>query len=118
MENGAGLDYSDNPPDPNADPPYEGGDMWGEKYPGVSYDKYHPNDKGNTKMARKFYKELIKVLPEPTNQKNNYYHKNNFEYEKQNYYMVITLVVHMFEYLQPAGRFYCALYIGNKITCI
>ncbi len=72
MENDAGLDYSDNPPDPNADPPYEGGDMWGEKYPGVSYDKYHPNDKGNTKMARKFYKELIKVLPEPTNQKNNY----------------------------------------------
>ena len=67
MENGAGLDYSDNPPDPNADPTYEGGDMWGEKYPGVSYDKYHPNDKGNTKMAKKFYKELIKVLPEPTN---------------------------------------------------
>lgn len=66
MENGAGLDYSDNPPDPNADPPYEGGDMWGEKYPGVSYDKYHPNDKGNAKMAAKFFKELVKVLQVPS----------------------------------------------------
>jgi hypothetical protein len=51
MENGAGLDYSDHPPDPTANPPYEGGDMLGETYPGVDYDRYHPNDKGNTKMA-------------------------------------------------------------------
>jgi lysophospholipase L1-like esterase len=65
MENGAGLDYSDNLPDPNAKPPYEGGDMLGYRYPGVTYDKYHPNDKGNTKMAKKFYDELVKVLPEP-----------------------------------------------------
>jgi hypothetical protein len=49
--NGAGLDYSDHPPDPTANPPYEGGDMLGETYPGVDYDRYHPNDKGNTKMA-------------------------------------------------------------------
>ena len=62
MENGAGIDYSDNPPDTNAIPPYEGGDFWGRLYPGVSYDKYHPNDKGNTKMAVKFYEELVKVL--------------------------------------------------------
>ena len=62
MENGAGLDYSDSLPNLNANPPYEGGDMWGRRYPGVSYDKYHPNDKGNTKMAVKFYEELVKVL--------------------------------------------------------
>ena len=62
MENGAGLDYSDDPPDPDANPPYEGGDMLGETYPGVDYDVYHPNDKGNTKMAEKFYKELVKDL--------------------------------------------------------
>ncbi|HUX55969.1 MAG TPA: SGNH/GDSL hydrolase family protein [Bacteroidales bacterium] len=67
MENGAGLDYTDNPPDPTAIPPYEGGDMLGEKYPGVAYDKYHPNDKGNTKMALKFYKELVKELKKPVN---------------------------------------------------
>jgi hypothetical protein len=62
MESGAGLDYSDNLPDSNADPPSEGGDMLGYKYPGVAYDIYHPNDKGNAKMAAKFYKELVKVL--------------------------------------------------------
>ena len=65
MENGAGLDYSDDPPDPNSIPPYEGGDMLGATYPGVDYDVYHPNDKGNTKMAEKFYKVLIKELGEP-----------------------------------------------------
>jgi len=65
MENGAGIDYSDSLPDPNANPPYEGGDMLGETYPGVAYDKYHPNDKGNNKMAVKFYEELIKELEEP-----------------------------------------------------
>ncbi len=63
MEHGAGLDYSDNLPDPDANPPYEGGDMLGNRYPGVAHDKYHPNDKGNTKMAVKFYEELVKVLP-------------------------------------------------------
>jgi lysophospholipase L1-like esterase len=62
MENGAGLDYSDKLPDPDANPAYDGGDMLGYKYPGVPYDKYHPNDKGNKKMAVKFYDELIKVL--------------------------------------------------------
>jgi len=67
MENGAGLDYSDGLPDPNANPPYEGGDMLGVRYPGIAYDKYHPNDKGNNKMAVKFYKELVKELKEPVN---------------------------------------------------
>ena len=62
MENGAGLDYSDNLPDPNANPPYEGGDMLGYRYPGVAYDKYHPNDKGNRKMASLLYEELVKYL--------------------------------------------------------
>ncbi|MFI1773674.1 SGNH/GDSL hydrolase family protein [Thalassobellus citreus] len=62
MENGAGLDYTDTPPDTSANPPYEGGDMLGTKYPETAYDKYHPNEKGNKKMAVKFYKELIKEL--------------------------------------------------------
>jgi lysophospholipase L1-like esterase len=70
MENGAGLDYSDRLPDPNANPPYEGGDMLGKRYPGVDYDRYHPNDKGNTKMAVKFYEELVKALPAPATTKN------------------------------------------------
>ena len=70
MESGAGLDYTDAPPDSTANPPYEGGDMWGETYPGVSYDKYHPNDKGNTKMAVIFYQKLIEELGEPTKVKN------------------------------------------------
>ena len=62
MENGAGLDYTDSLPDPDANPPFEGGDMLGRRYPEVSYDKYHPNDKGNNKMALKFYEELVKEL--------------------------------------------------------
>jgi lysophospholipase L1-like esterase len=62
MEKGAGLDYSDNLPDTAASPPYEGGDMWGTRYPGVSLDKYHPNEKGNYKMALKYYQELVKEL--------------------------------------------------------
>jgi lysophospholipase L1-like esterase len=65
MENGAGIDYSDNLPDSSATPPYEGGDMLGTRYPGVPLDKFHPNDKGNYKMALKYYQELVKVLPEP-----------------------------------------------------
>ncbi|MCB0566419.1 MAG: DUF1593 domain-containing protein [Phaeodactylibacter sp.] len=71
MENGAGLDYSDSLPDLNANPPYEGGDMLGVRYPGVAYDKYHPNDKGNTKMAVKFYEELVKELEVPVKITNN-----------------------------------------------
>jgi len=70
MEDGAGLDYTDNLPDSTAIPPYEGGDMFGRRYPGVSYDKYHPNDKGNTKMAVKFYEELVKELGDPTKVEN------------------------------------------------
>lgn len=70
MENDAGLDYTDNLPDPNVNPPYEGGDMLGKRYPGVAHDKYHPNDKGNTKMAVKFYEELVKVIPEPAKTEN------------------------------------------------
>lgn len=67
MENGAGLDYSDKLPDPDANPPYEGGDMFGNRYAGVAHDKYHPNNKGNKKMAVKFYNELVKVLPKTAN---------------------------------------------------
>ena len=65
MENGAGLDYTDRLPDPSAKPPYEGGDMWGRRYPGVPYDKYHPNDKGNAKMAKTFYEALVQELGNP-----------------------------------------------------
>lgn len=62
MEFDAGLDYTDNPPDLTSNPPYEGGDMWGEKYPGVACDLFHPNNKGNTKMAAMFYEALVKKL--------------------------------------------------------
>ena len=62
MENGAGLDYSDNLPNTDSNPPYEGGDMLGNKYPGVEHDRYHPNDKGNMKMALNFYEELERIL--------------------------------------------------------
>ena len=62
MEQGATLDYSDDLPDPDASPPYKGGDMLGARYPGVALDKFHPNDKGNAKMALKFYKELVREL--------------------------------------------------------
>ena len=65
MEEGAGLDYTDNLPDPSAVPPCKGGDMLGRRYPEVHYDKYHPNDKGNYKMAVKLYEELVKVIPMP-----------------------------------------------------
>ena len=69
MENGAGIDYSDAPPDSTVEPPYEGGDMWGKTFPGVAFDIYHPNDKGNQKMALKFYKELTKILNKPLRKK-------------------------------------------------
>lgn len=62
MEGGAGLDYSDRLPDPASIPPYEGGDMLGRRYPEGPYDKYHPNAKGNYKMAEFFFKELVKEL--------------------------------------------------------
>ncbi len=65
MEKGAGLDYSDNLPNHTATTPYEGGDMWGTRYPGISLDIYHPNEKGNYKMAVKYYQELVKELAEP-----------------------------------------------------
>lgn len=39
--------------------------MWGLRYPNVPYDRYHPNDKGNIKMAVKFYEELVKELGKP-----------------------------------------------------
>ena len=65
MEQGATLDYSDDLPDPDASPPYKGGDMLGARYPGVALDKFHPNDKGNAKMALKFYKELVRELGAP-----------------------------------------------------
>lgn len=66
MEKGAGLEYTDNLPGPDANPPYEGGDMLGTRFPGVEHDKYHPNEKGYRKMAAKFFEELAKVLPVPT----------------------------------------------------
>lgn len=69
MEHGAGLDYSDRLPNPAATPPDEGGDMLGTRYPGVALDRYHPNDKGNAKIARKFFTELVKVLGPPSPQK-------------------------------------------------
>lgn len=65
MEKGAGLDYTDNFPDPDANPPYEGGDMLGTRFPGVDHDRYHPNDSGNRKMAVMFFQELIKILLSP-----------------------------------------------------
>ncbi|MBE0675425.1 MAG: hypothetical protein IH591_12260 [Bacteroidales bacterium] len=65
MEKGAGIDYTDNLPDTLAVPPYEGGDMLGKRYPGVDYDRYHPNDKGNMKMAVKYFEELKTILPAP-----------------------------------------------------
>ena len=62
MENGADLDYSDRSPESDKTPPDDGGDMFGTRYPGVPLDRYHPNDKGNLKMARKFFDELVKEL--------------------------------------------------------
>jgi lysophospholipase L1-like esterase len=60
MEDGAGFNYSDEPEPPfsnSYDLPY--GDMWGRKYPGVPYDRFHPNNYGNRKMAWKFEEVLI-----------------------------------------------------------
>ena len=39
--------------------------MWGETYPGVAYDQYHPNEKGNAKIALKFYEEFVREIGEP-----------------------------------------------------
>lgn len=47
MENGAGIDYMT-----------DGVDMLGTTYPGVSYDRYHPSDQGNAKMARLWFEHL------------------------------------------------------------
>lgn len=60
MEKGAGIDYTDNDPDPSTG--YPGGDMWGRKYPGVKYDFAHPNDRGNVKMAIKWFHEVKPYL--------------------------------------------------------
>jgi lysophospholipase L1-like esterase len=65
MEHGAGLDYSDRLPDHDPTLPDEGGDMLGTRYLGVPLDRYHPNDKGNAKMARKFHQELVELLGQP-----------------------------------------------------
>jgi len=47
MENGAGIDYM-----------ADGVDMLGTTYPKVSYDRYHPTDQGNTKMAKLWFEHL------------------------------------------------------------
>lgn len=69
MEHGAGMDYSDRLPNPDATPPDEGGDMLGTRYPGVALDRYHPNDKGNDKMARKYFDALVKEFGPPPGRK-------------------------------------------------
>lgn len=62
LEAGAGLDYTDQLPDPKGNPPYEGGDMLGKRYPGVPYDKYHPNEKGHAKIAQKLFEAIVEKL--------------------------------------------------------
>lgn len=47
MEDGADIDYMTN-----------GADMWGTTYPGVAYDRYHPTDQGNAKMAKLWFEHL------------------------------------------------------------
>ena len=47
MENGAGIDYMT-----------DGVDMWGTIYPGLNYDRYHPSDQGNIKMANLWFEHL------------------------------------------------------------
>jgi hypothetical protein len=47
MENGAGIDYMT-----------DGVDMLGTTYPGVNYDRYHPSDQGNIKMANLWFEHL------------------------------------------------------------
>ncbi len=51
MENGAGIDYMT-----------DGADMLGTTYPGVSYDRYHPSDQGNVKMAKLWFEHLKMFL--------------------------------------------------------
>jgi len=53
MENGAGIDYM-----------ADGVNMLGTTYPGVSYDRYHPTDQGNMKMAKLWF-EHLDILLEP-----------------------------------------------------
>lgn len=65
LEHGAGLDYTDRLPDPAATPPDAGGDMLGTRYPGVPLDRYHPNDQGNAKIARKLFAALGEELGPP-----------------------------------------------------
>jgi hypothetical protein len=54
MENGAGIDYMT-----------DGVDMLGTTYPGVNYDRYHPSDQGNIKMAELWFEHLENFLPLP-----------------------------------------------------
>ena len=54
MENDAGIDYMT-----------DGIDMLGTTYPGVSYDRYHPSDQGNIKMAKLWFEHLELFLSPP-----------------------------------------------------
>jgi hypothetical protein len=54
MENGSGIDYMT-----------DGLDMLGTTYPGVSYDRYHPSDQGNIKMAELWFEHLENFLSPP-----------------------------------------------------
>ena len=51
MENGAGIDYMT-----------DGVDMWGTTYPGLNYDRSHPSDQGNIKMANLWFEHLDNFL--------------------------------------------------------
>jgi hypothetical protein len=51
MESDAGIDYM-----------ADGVDMLGTTYPGVSYDRYHPSDQGNIKIARLWFEHLQSFL--------------------------------------------------------
>ena len=121
MENGAGLDYTDDPPDPTANPPYEGGDMWGETYPGVAYDKYHPNDKGNTKMAVKFYEELVKELGEPTKVENHGMNQQPQQFElAQNFPNPFNSTTTIKYNLKSSGNVLIKIYdlLGKEVTTL
>jgi hypothetical protein len=54
MENDAGIDYMT-----------DGVDMLGTTYPGVGYDRYHPSDQGNMKMAKLWFEHLELFLSPP-----------------------------------------------------
>ena len=60
MEKGAGMDYSDNAPNPATG--FSGGDMWGRAHPKIPMDRTHPNENGHQKMARKWFNEITPYL--------------------------------------------------------